>query len=668
MGLALAAPVAGAMAFPPGVIHTVCDRLAGPALLAICNLTCCGTGGRIVHRLLANDRFHPIERLGLAFVTGWAALGLVWLGLAACGLFLPLVVLGVALPAFAFGGLGLDRRESGWNQLAGVPWRGLARLYLSRPQFGLPAILALGVITNALLWATGPVSDWDSEMYHLPLARFLVDHHGLAPSFDSPLMNVPGAAHLWYAAGLMAERDNFAPLCVWQATLWLSILGGAYAARRVGTHAAFWTPPIFWSAVLVSAVAASACVEPVYGLMLFAAFLLLQPGLSESGQLTTGRVLMAGLCLGTAAGVKYQAMYGWPLAALCIGVATLINPRLRTAKHVAHWLGMFLVAAAVVAPWWIKNARAFDNPVYPALNRGQVDANSLTHANPIGPRQVRHWGSLATDTATQFLSPNHCSGPPNQFPNYLFLLLPLLMIAPRQRAVAMAVGLGLAYHAVAISLTIIHRHSYPAFVLLSIGVAYLLAWGATRRLALVGSTLLSLALIFSLLLPSRVTRFPLLLASLVGVNDGAPLLESVSPGFHAALDWLNKHTEKQDRVLFCWDARQYRLQRPVIIDPGGCTWHTLFANGRSTAPQVAHYLHAQRVNFVLVNYGSLQYGVLKSHTIAAAALDEFKRQRALLLDQVLTPVFQRGPVTVYSVSAAGPKISCQLSENPTTDN
>jgi hypothetical protein len=390
--------------------------------------------------------------------------------------------------------------------------------------------------------------------------------------------------------------------------------------------------------------------------------------------------LPAGLCLGLAAGVKYQALFGWLSVAVwlvwsgvrhragqrrvvdrefCVRfmhhLASGVAGTSRAMKTVAATTVLFCVAIAVSSPWWGKNVWAWRNPFYPVISNSTPEA-AASHARPLSqvaeftPRQNRSAWYLLSDTIGIFVSPNRYSGPPNEFPHYLFLALPLLLVCRRNRAVNSLLLIALVYYLVSISLTDCTRYLFPIFGIVSIAVASVIAEFEIRwKLRVFFPGLLVFLLLFVFLLPSRIVRLPMLLTYLAGGSDERLLLHDISPGFHAAVDWINENTAADAVILMCWDAREYRLQRRTIIDPGKVLWPTLFREGRTTAAQVADFLHQHGIDYVFVNEGALHFNTYNARLIPEQVLHDFQRQRELLVGPVLAPVARHRAVTIYRV-------------------
>ncbi len=637
-----------------GIIGGFCERTVPLALLILTILTTAGCGGRIVRRL-GNDSRRPLEFLCLSSAIGWATLSLPLCWLAAAGLFEPGIFGPVACLCSLTFGFGLDGGLSGWDVFKRVPWWRGVQLY-RRDRWTWSAFVVTSLLIGVtFLWSLGPVWDYDSEMYHLPNAVRLLEQHQLVVDRNEPLSNLPGQAYLWYALGLAAGAEAFPALLICWATILTSLLAASVASRWFGVRVGLWTVPVYWSGMIVHAVASTPRVEPLYSLMFLTAVALLFEA-AQQKKLSWGVLACCGLCLGTAGAIKYQGFYGWPLIGCWWVWLRCRHREWRSLDTIVRVTVMFLIGFAVLAPWWIKNYVAFRNPIYPMFNRAQLDPDSLRNANPHGPHRPHPWNYLIVDTCDLFVRPNTFSGPPNQFPHYTFLLLPLLAIVGVRRRPADAGSIGpvgdaasvrtfacLAGSYYILSLTLTHelRHMFGMFSLASILVAYVVVeFGLRWRLKVLLPGLVIAAVAFVLIFPGRLFRLPGLLKYAGGFVREKQLREQlVPPNYSKVCEWVNMHTPADSVVLLCWEARTYRLHREAITDPGWATWKTLFRN-RSTPEEILAYLKKEHVDYVLVNAGSLEFNVTQSKLIPERVRDEFRRQREILVPSVLEPVFE----------------------------
>ena len=635
-----------------------CERAVPLVLIGLTALTIAGCGGRIL-RWLQLEAGKPLEFFCLASALGWAVLSLPLCWLAAGGLFEAGVFGPLACLASLTLGLGLDGRESGWDLWRRIPWSAVIKLLRRDGWTRAAGICTAIVIGVTCLWAAGPVWDYDSEMYHLPNAVRLIEQRQLVVDRDEPLANLPGQAYLWYAMGLSAGAESYPALLSWWAAVLTSLLAASIASRWLGIRVGLWTVPVFWSGLIVHAVASTPRVEPLYSLMLLAAVAWLFTA-TQRGALRWSAVLCCGICLGTAGAIKYQGFYGWPLIGCWWVWLWCRHHQWRSVGTLVRVTVLFLIGFAVLTPWWFKNYRAFGNPIYPMFNRAQLDPDSLRNANPHGPHRPHPWNYLLVDTAELFLRPNSFSGPPNQFPHYAFLLLPLFVVVSWKAGGPMTSGRALVrtlvslaggYYVLSLTLTHELRHMFGLFSFASILVAYVVSeFGLRWRLTVLLPGLIVANVVFVGLFPGRLFRLPGVIQYATGLLSEQALREQlVPPNYTRVCEWCNRHTPADAVVLLCWEARTYRLQREAITDPGWATWRTLFRN-RSEPKEILAYLQRERVDYVLVNAGSLEFNVAQSKLIPAKVRDDFRAQRDLLVPEILEPVFEVPPGAKKAVS------------------
>lgn len=653
--LLLAAPGAMLWSLDEGWGHRFAERLLSLALTVAMLLAVLGLGLRIVTRCRWS-RGHRLEQLGLAFALGWSVMTSVLLVMATLHAFRLEVFGPFMIVAYLWWGCGCDGSHNGWSALMQFQGRRRVRLYLRKRYRWASGAMTLLLIAAACCWAAGPVWDWDSEMYHLPNAQFFLDHHGLAVSQENEFCNLSGQAYLWYAIPLQFDLETAPALWMWLCTVTASLLAGGFAARWIGPRTGLWTPLIYWSGALVTAVATTARTEPAVSLLLLAAVVILTPILRGKEKWTPSSILAAGLLIGSAAGVKYQGLFAWPILALWMGFSVVRRPALRNAPSFVALISIWCVALTITSPWWVKNWQAFGNPLYPAMSSASETAAARDDSSQAryGPsHQTRSFPgplTMAREFALMFVNPNRLDGPPGHFPHYLFLLMPGLFALRKHPFVAGCVLWGCAYYLLSFSLVAMPRYLFPIFPLWSIGVAYIFSECESRyRLTVFFPGLLFFSTLFVLVMPARLLRTPMLAEYLVGKTDEKPLLRHIAHGFHETIDWINRETPEGSRILMCWDARIFRLDREATIDPLRTTWSRLWSEGRTAPEEVRTYLLEQGYDYVFVNEGSLRYNVSVTGHVAAEALTAFEAERDRLVPGVLTPVHHSGSVVVYRV-------------------
>ena len=308
-----------------------------------------GLGWRVLSPLVDLDSLHPAERVGLVGAAGLGLLGLVGLGLGMLGLFsapalwaaLALVAL-VSLPGvLRYGALLRSLRPAD-------PPRGLARFVAL--MLGAAGVLALN-----------PPTAWDATMYHLVGPQAYLRAGALVAVETNHYLGFPQGVEMLYtwAMGLWGRETAAAPLHFVFGGLGLLALGGL-AARRVGTAVGWWAVALLLSSYSLWRLFGVAYVD-----LAVVAYSAVALGAALRWRETDDRrwLIVAGLAAGLAVGVKYTA----GTLPLALAAFVLISdPR----HLIANLAALALPALLIFAPWLLRGALYYGNPIYPLLFDG----------------------------------------------------------------------------------------------------------------------------------------------------------------------------------------------------------------------------------------------------------------------------------------------------------
>ncbi len=295
----------------------------------------------------------PGERTFLGAALGLAGLSYGALALAAPGLLSLGPVIGlVALLAVLGHGHYRALWESLRDELRDVP-----------TGWGLAAAALLGA---AWLAAWAPPHQYDSLVYHLPLADGYARTGRLAASPDLLYSHFPQNGEMLFALGLVLGSDVTAQLFGVLATalsalaVWLLCARGQ-APRAAGALAVV----LYLSHTAVLLLASTTYVEPLVGLWLVAAVYAFHRWWDAPLELASARgwLALSGLFCGVAFGTKYYAGLAPGILALFALLRTAREPRL-SASSLALFAGAAVVPAA---PWLLKNWLRVGDPVFPFL-------------------------------------------------------------------------------------------------------------------------------------------------------------------------------------------------------------------------------------------------------------------------------------------------------------
>jgi hypothetical protein len=301
---------------------------------------------------------------------GFAALGHAALVLAVARLlYAPAIVAGVV----ALAGLAAVRlaRAAGAARArdAGHASRGasiLARRFaatIADAPLALATLFAATFLPNAL----DPSLAHDDNVYHLKLPREYLARHGFVALPMSLFANMPHFVEMLYA--LPMAVGDYTAAKVFNLSLAFWTIGGivSFARPLLGRALAGVVALLYVGGKNVQWHLGLAYVEPAIGFFLLGATLAFLAW-RETGNAGYLRILAIGC--GVALASKYSAWLYAGVVLLAAVVAIARAPALalagRRASECAAVLG---VAAAIVAPWLVKNALATGNPIYPNLHR-----------------------------------------------------------------------------------------------------------------------------------------------------------------------------------------------------------------------------------------------------------------------------------------------------------
>jgi 4-amino-4-deoxy-L-arabinose transferase-like glycosyltransferase len=567
--------------------------------------------GRGVCRVLKLDFVSRAEEVAYPVMLGVGALGLGLLGLGLAGWLRPLPVV-----LFFAAVTAITHREL--IRLYDLSRDYLRSLYAAPERVVCSAAFAI-VVTLFILWAATPPYSPDEAIYHLPVTQAFVERGRVFPLTDNFSGNLPFLIHMLYAVCLMAKTDIAAKL--------LSLLRAAISAfglyafcarflsRRAGALALF----AFFAAGMVVEIAVTTRIDVTLAGMIFMATgaLITYLETSERGWLVAS-ALLAGFSLG----IKYSAGI-WLLLIGVMFCVERLRKRIPLAAIARDGLLFIAVALAASAPWFVKNAVWFHNPVYPFFtgevagfengspryftaederkiaahfeqarkeNPEAVDAIEKSMAAYAARRPERHplrfW--------EYFTRPNNYhEADPRLTPNYLFLCVPLLLLARRSKWVIWLIIISAGFFLLTVWAVWVARYLLPLYPALTVAAAYALE-GVSERIEKYfrPGRLLAVVVVLSALGIGLVQSERELVAKRAWpfVNGTLSRQEflTLARGDYRMLNFVNWQLPRGGRVLMIGAQLSYGLNHPHISDPGWMSveWRRLLS--RHTSLEEVH--------------------------------------------------------------------------------
>jgi len=252
-----------------------------------------------------------------------------------------------------------DRKEA--SGPADAPFGSAERITMWLISMALFVIIAL----EGLLCLTPPISR-DALIHHLAIPKLWIRHGGF---FETPWADYsyfPMNVDLMYWVALRFGNDML-PALIHMLFGWgTGYLVYRYLKKHAGRIWGMLGLLVFVSTPMVIRLSITAYVD--LGMIFFTTASVLSYLRWRDGSYEDVKwILLAGVCMGLAAGTKYNALISWLFlgGAVCFLYARDTGRQLQAIR----WGALFsLVALAVVSPWLVKNLILQGNPIYPLLD------------------------------------------------------------------------------------------------------------------------------------------------------------------------------------------------------------------------------------------------------------------------------------------------------------
>jgi hypothetical protein len=551
--------------------------------------------GRKGARLLSLSFANLAEELSFSTMIGVGISGLVMLGLGLAGFLAPVpVVLSIGVLII------LSWREVG--ALYRVLKEGITSAASTKLGVALTILVCALAVIFALRAMTPPHTP-DESIYHLSVTKRFVEQSRVFPVDDNWAGNMPFLIQMLYALCLMAKADiatKLFSLCLaFVCSLSLYAFGCRFLTRRAGLVAMF----SFFAAGMVVEVAVTARIDVSLAGMLFLATyaMMLYFQTRQSAWLYTSAML-AGFGLG----IKYSA----GIAIVFLGVMFLVESFLRRQEPAVTVVKRVLLFSAILAivasPWFVKNLVWFGNPVYPFITGEAADltpgrfryfnAEDQTRLAAYFERAHRQMPDLVVDREKQmaaaaakrvdrhplrfweyFTKPGSYSMAEDfQYPNYLFLLAPLIIFAPRNRWLIWLGLFSVVFFLATVTNSWIARLLLPIYPALTLISAYAISelaaaidWDRWRKKLMPRAAVLPALAVAFALVPTAL----LSIVQCVNTNDLSFIRGDISRSeymsqfyYYPPSRFINTSIPEGSRAMMIGAQTSYDLRRDYIAD------------------------------------------------------------------------------------------------------
>ncbi|MEP7291877.1 MAG: glycosyltransferase family 39 protein, partial [Chloroflexota bacterium] len=511
---------------------------------------------------------------------------------------------------------------------------------------GFAIFYILLMVTLALLIALAPPTHWDSLAYHLVGVQRAIHAGTILPQSDIFYLGLPQNVEMLFGLtlGLFGRDTAAAPVHLGLGVI--GLLATAGVTRRFAGRSAGWLAALLLlSAYNVWALLGWAYVD--LGTLAYGALALIA-ATAWREQRTRGWLIMMGIIVGLAMGVKYTTL----ALGIALGLFVLLHEPRRVVRN-----GVMMTAAALLTflPWAAKGLLLYGNPIYPLIihglnwNAGRMEAFAFSGFSlvargdawqlPILPVAATIFGRDFVDGFGFTLGPWLMT---------LFLLLPLVWVFLDARARRLALD------AVTLILPILVVWGVMAS-LNSVGmqtrlmIVVLPAFAVAGAVALRGLALfpkkpfdihfivrgvLVLTLALNLLDAVRQTVFEHAIPYLTAHEDIDAYMYQNTGAYYNALHSLPPNS----RVTFMWEPRSYHCPPTTRCTPDAMfdNWKLAMINEGISPNQVFERYRASGEDYLLV------FRTFYDQYLEFSLHPDLDRAFPAALDRWMTPVWTDG--------------------------
>jgi len=565
--------------------------------------------GRLLLRASRFVAHNPWEEAALSFGLGYGFVGTLLFLLGLCGFWSGrfLTALLVALAVVSVTGLReLFMSVRGAFAQTGTKSPGPDALN------SCAGALVVLVWLYTLRYALIPETFYDALVYHLALPAQYLLHGGIYSTPANSYSGVPALPQMLSGLTLAIEPWGIAASILHCSLLLWCCVALIGLSRRLGrSKAGVLAAMIFAATPVVMGETFRVSTGLEWTLMELCCLTGLLASAEEQSGTSMPAVVLAGCFLGFAMATKYPA---WLLTVAVIPL--LAAGRLPTEEERKSFMARLLVcgavAAALIAPWVLKNVFFYGNPLYPffqehfaAAGTSVPDWRQISAAGTDFHRLLTPAGFLDyLKHPWNFLSPAEEIAQ-STGPIYLALLPGLLLFPFERRGKLVALFAAAAWIPLSV-LSPLTRFFIPHLAVTALLVAYLIEGLESRKVAMsFRAGALGLAALSALgwaIMDSNRPKLPTYLGAKDFNDYLAHTVISYPAPPYAGYQFLNEQTPANAKVLIYSESRGFYLKREAILSsPDQRTALESWADQSADAAVLARKIRQEGVSFILVN-------------------------------------------------------------------
>ncbi len=489
-------------------------------------------------------------------------------------------------------------------------------------------LILLGLVTMIAAFLAPTGMQWDAVAYHLADPKLFLQQGRVGTLPTEHHSNFPFIMEMLFLTGLLYADFPLANLFhfLTEILTFSALLGFTrrHLVPQVGWIAALLfatTPVVFWEAGV-------SYIDIGLGLYVaLSAFAVISAVQETSSEKQQPWILLAGLTMGFALGVKYLAL----LPFLCVGGLLLIK------RIPLKQLVVFAVVAGLIAsPWYAKNAVVMKNPVYPYLYKvftqskyWSADRGATYDSEQQGFGYSHSLKNHSETLRNLLMTPWNLMANADKYSNrgeFTFLALygglwagfafAFLGLRRVPSAVKMAMGLGCLQVLAWFFVAQVSRYLISFLPLLAIGCAYTAhrLCDTPLKRGIVASVLggQTLLLMFSLVaiptsgkaaneygvLPT-VLNLPTMLQNLTSAEGQEARLQREMETY-PAIQYIHAHSRPEEGVLLYEETRGFYLNRPYLWANGEHSSFIPYADMKD-GTDFLKWCQTNKIRYALIN-------------------------------------------------------------------
>lgn len=407
-----------------------------------------------------------------------------------------------------------------------------------------------------LAWAVAPEVSPDGSAYHLGLVARYLRQHGFGRITTNMYANISMGIEMLYLCAFSIGKHSAAAVVHFLFLMNLPLLILVFARRHNMPAAGVTAALLVFFSPVIGLDGSTAYIDVALAAVVFCCFCILQIWSQERNGVL---LIPAGLLAGFAYACKLTAFVAVPYA-LGFVLYKLVRSRQRVMRPL---LVTGVCAAAMIAPWVIKNAVIVGNPFSPFFNRWFPNPYIRISVEEDYTRMLRHYDGI--DTPAQIPLEVTLRGARLQgLLGPIFLLAPIMLLAARW-PLGRQLLLAAAVFAVTYPANIGTRFLIAAVPFIALAMAMVLVQWRMAAAVVVFHAFACWPAILSLYCHPyawRIEGFRIREALRLESDDS--FLRRMSPGY-ATSKLVDQHVPRDGRVLMYGGVAEAYVEREVLI-------------------------------------------------------------------------------------------------------